>query len=490
MRNSSPSLSSLLRILLLASGLAGGFAQADAQDSGPTNISDQTPDTNAPEQSQQPHELSDKVSEALPKVQPLVDAKDYNGALALIDSLLPGVGPTSYDRAILSTSKAQILFQKSDFAGALEPLETSLKLGETYHYFDKKTCQQFRFYLASLYNERASEDKDPAMQMVNYNKARGYIERWLQVVNDPDLPKAPSGIDVSNGEYLYAALLYNIAQRDPHNIDKALVQQALDAAGKGLRATAHPNDGFYVLELAAYQQLGNYADAADVLEHVLKTKPDNKTYWQQLTAFYLNLASMADEKQDEQQSRNYNIRAILTMERAQQHGALITPKDNLRLIIIYFNIGQYSQAAELLDAGIHNGNIEPTPDNWKLLSNAWQQLHKDMKAVEVLHEAAQLFPKVGQFDYLAAQILYGLNNTAEALKAIQSCVAKDGGDKPWQSWQFLAYLAFELQKFELAGDAVEHAAKYPQSRPKEIEGLRDAVQAAIEKRDAALQKAK
>jgi hypothetical protein len=69
-------------------------------------------------------------------------------------------------------------------------------------------------------------------------------------------------------------------------------------------------------------------------------------------------------------------------------------------------------------------------------------------------------------------------------------VAKDGGERPAQSWLFYAYLAIELQKFELAGQAVESAAKCPHapSDDKTIDNLREAVKSAIAQRDAAFQK--
>ena len=201
-------------------------------------------------------------------------------------------------------------------------------------------------------------------------------------------------------------------------------------AEKGLHSTARPPENLYVIKLAALQQLGDYADAADILEHVLKTKPDNKSYWQQLTAFYATLASEAEKAKDKEKSFEYNLRAILTIERAHKYGAMNKPEDNFELFSLYFNIGQYQQAAELLETGLHDGTIKSSQKNWVLLADAYQQLHKDLKAVAVLQEAAKRFPEEGQFDFLAAQILYGLNKTADALADIQSCVARDGGEKP------------------------------------------------------------
>ena len=476
MRKPAAPLSCLLRALLPVILIASGFLSPARAD-----------------EAQQPHELSDKVSDALQQVQKLTDpsVKNFDGALAAVDSVLPGTAPTSYDRAVLVATKAQIFFQKSDYMGAIDSLEVALNLGETYNYFDLRVLQQYRYYLATLYEEKATESKDPEVQNTYYDKARAYLERWFAVRKElGPQTYSTANSEFTNAEYVYAALLFNIAtQRDPHHIDNALVEKTLDAVNAGLRSTLHPSDNFYVLQLAAYQVLGRYADAADVLEHLLLAKPDNKTYWQQLTAFYLNLAGMAEEKQNDDAAHQYYIRAILAIERAQQHGIMNSPKDNFRLVTIYYNVGQYEQAAELLENGLHNGTIDSSPENWKLLAICYQQLHKDLKAVDILREAAQLYPKMGQFDYLAAQILYSVNDTSGALKAIQSCVGRDGGDTPWDAWRLLTYLAIELQKFDIASDAVKHLAKYSQIPASEARNLDEAIKAAVAERDATVQRA-
>jgi hypothetical protein len=48
-----------------------------------------------------PPQFSDKTSEALGKIQPLLEAKDWDGAMALLNTALSVAGPDSYDRAFL-----------------------------------------------------------------------------------------------------------------------------------------------------------------------------------------------------------------------------------------------------------------------------------------------------------------------------------------------------------------------------------------------------
>jgi tetratricopeptide (TPR) repeat protein len=470
--------SSSFRALLLAVFLSAGFITARADD--------------------KPHpELSEATADKLQELKPLEDANKMDEAMALVDSLLATAGPTSFDRAVLSRIKATYLFRKNDQSArfvAIDFLQTALNLSDTYGYFEAKDAQQLRFYIANLCFERGATSRDPDVQRADYNTARTAIARWLEVSNtDPTATPAPSPApdSIENGEMFYAQLLYTMAGFDAKHPDLELVKMSLAETEKGLRAAARPNENLYILKLATLSQLGNYADAADMLESILKAKPDNKSYWQQLTAFYAILASNAEKAKDKEMAFEYNLRAIVTIERAHKYGAMNKPEDNFELFSLYFNIGQYQQGAELLASGLHDGSIKSTQNNWVLLADAYQQLHNDLKAVDVLHETAKLFPETGQFNFLAAQILYGLNKTADALADIQACVARDGGEKPAQSWLFYAYLAMELQKFELAGQAVESAAKCPNLTPsddKTIANLREAVKSAIAQRDAAFRR--
>ena len=86
-------------------------------------------------------ELSDKVSEDLAKIRTQTDAKNYDGALAIIDGLIKISGPESYDMALLSQVKAQILLTKGEYAKSIPPLETAVTLSDKYGFFDDRQSQ-------------------------------------------------------------------------------------------------------------------------------------------------------------------------------------------------------------------------------------------------------------------------------------------------------------------------------------------------------------
>ncbi len=438
-----PTLHAPLRtgLVLLALGLATpatGLAQNQA---------------NAPKK-----ELSDKVSEELGKIRTQTDAKNYDGALAIIDSLLRTSGPESYDMALLSQVKAQILLTKGDYARSIPPLETAVTLSDKYGFFDEKQSQDLTYYLSQLYYQEATTTKVLADQKRFYEKAVFYIDRWSKRNTKPN----------PDVQLYYATLLFYQAQLDPNNPDQKLLKRAQEQVEKGLALSARPKDTFYLLLFACLQQQEKYQESIEVLELYLKLKPDAKSYWPQLASLYLNA------QQD--------VRVILTIERAQKHGVMASPKDNFTLVGLYFNLGQFDHVISLLSKGLKDGTIENEQRNWELLAAAHMQLHQELKAIEVLKEASKLFPDAGSLPAQIAQTYYQLEKTQEAYNYAKLAVDKQL-EKPWTTQLFLAYVAYELQKYDEALVAVNKAASYPQG-VKDAERIKRGIEDAIKEEAA------
>ena len=268
-------------------------------------------------------------------------------------------------------------------------------------------------------------------------------------------------------------------------LDRPLMEKALYWTNRGLRASARPRDTFYQLKLAELYQLERYEETAECLELLVKMKPDNKSYWQQLASTYLQLASAAMEKHDDRVAFSNNVRTILAIERAQKLGIMNTPKDNYNLVGIYFNIGQYAEACALLERGLKEASIERTQANFELLANSYQQLHQEPKAVATLMEAAKVFPKSGQIENEIAVIYQSVDKSKEAFEHVKACIAKGGTDKPYKDWLFFAYLALDLKQYDDALKGATEAEKYPEAR-KEAAQMKEAVNATVADREARL----
>jgi len=438
------------------------------------------PNRSGAAEEQGPPGLNEKVSEALQqKMKPLLDAKNWDGAMAVIDSVLVGLDPNGYDTAFLSDIKAKIFLQKNDYASAIAPMETTLRLADANkNFFDKKTILDVVYFLAQIYYQEGTSSKDPTVQKNYFNKSSAYIKRWLQTT-----PKKNQ-----EASLFYASILYNQAVVNPDKVDLDLIKRVQTEVKEGLLTSLKPKEGFYVLLLASLQQIGDLAGSAEVLEQMVKVKPDNRTYWLQLLATYLNLGGGTEK--DEQKSRESFARAINTMERAQALGLMQTPKDNYNLVTMYYNAGQFGRATDLLYSGLKSGAIESDLKNWQLLAYSYQQIGRDAQAIAVLKEAGTAFP-TGQIEFQIGQIYSQMDNrTAEAYAYYSKAVEKGGLEKPHSAYMFLAYTAFELEKFDEALAAINQTIGSPDGqKDAQAPRLKQAIEDAVKEREATKQTA-
>jgi tetratricopeptide (TPR) repeat protein len=388
---------------------------------------------------------SDETSEILGKYKVAADAKNWDAALAILDKQLAKVAADSYDAALLYQIKTQTLLQKGDFSKVIEPLEKGLALSDskTPTYYEERATRDLLFFLAQLYLQEAVQTKVPKQAAILFEKADNTMGRYLKI--NPKL--------TPDAQLIYAQLLYNRAVQDSDNPDLPTLRRALEQIDIGLKLSTHPKDILYILKLVCLQQLNRNAEAVEILELLVKMKPDSGTYWQQLAAIYLGAGN--------------DLRAAISIERAQANGFMKSPKDHFNLIGIYFNISQYEKAAELLETGLKNGNIENELKNWELLALTYQQLERPYKSIDTLKNAAKVFPKSGQVEFMIAQTYHSLEKPEEALPHLQAAVAKGDLQKPHSVYLFLAYISYELKKFDIALQAARKAAEYP-------EGAKDA----------------
>lgn len=417
-------------------------------------------------------ELSEQVTSQLGKLKGLAESKNYTEIVRLLDGLIPAAAPDSYDLAVLAQIKGQVLLTDAQYGAAVAPLELSLQVGERSGYFDQKTILSTLYALAQLYAQQAADRKDPGEQASFYTQAHAAITRWLALS-----PKVSA-----ENQYFAASLLYNHGMLDPKHPDLAKITQARAEAEKCLYLDLHPSAQTYVLILAVLQQLGDFAQSADILEELVVREPQNKLYWQQLLGMYYTLAAAT---KDEREIRRANLRALLTFERAQARGILSTPKDNFSVVALYFNLRQFERASEFLSAGLKDGKIENTRKNWEILSSAFQQMKDTGKAIAALEKAASVFPEDGQLEFVLAQLLYAQNEPEKACSHLESAVAKGHLEKPAQVYLFLAYVGYELKRFDQASRWAKAAEDQPDVKKEDLARLSRAINDAIKERNAA-----
>jgi tetratricopeptide (TPR) repeat protein len=235
--------------------------------------------------------------------------------------------------------------------------------------------------------------------------------------------------------------------------------------------------------VAELVERGDYKTAADYFEILVKLKPTNKDFWAQLFQCYNNIASNSEK--DPKIQRIYYARAINTVERAQALGIMKAPRDNFNLVSMYYAVGQFGRATDILHAGLKNGSIESNEANWTNLSYFYQQVGDNLTAISSLKEAMTRFPQSSDLDFKIAQIYQDEYNTQETYNWCKSAVEKNHfkAYKAANAYQFLAYSAFELQKYDEALVAVDKAIELSTRKEKTLLGLKEAIQKELKQRE-------
>jgi tetratricopeptide (TPR) repeat protein len=422
-----------------------------------------------------PPELSEKIVGGVTALSAQFEAQKWDDALKSIDVLLAKTEANSFDRAFLCSLKAQILGSKGNYAEAIEPLETALRIADELQLFRFSHPlpigeQDMLVNLASLYvADATSPGKSIEAQRADYSKAQVYGHRLIDV-------KKPT-VDAQS---MWARIIYSQAVLEPTKIDMTLMKQASVEAEKALYLVIKPKEDTYTLLLATLQQLGDTKRCADLLELMVKKFPNNKSYWPMLFNTYVSLQGSGD--------KSYDLSAVVALERAQAAGQMVANKDNFMLAGLYYNIQQYAFAADLLEKGLRNGKIDSEQKNWELLAASYQQMNKDSRAAEVFLEAIKLFPKSPNLELQVGQIYYNNDKHDDAYKHFLAAVNK-GLEHPGQTLVLISYLALEDKRLDDALSAAEKAvAADPKS--KEAQNILKVIKETMAERDIFLKNKK
>ena len=430
----------LFRASLLAAGLSGSLSITGAAPSEPAAA---------------PELASDTADVITTDFRPAYEARDWDKSLAVLQGILSKVDPESYDAAYVLRAEGTIyLTGKNNMTLGVQHLERALAIDDRKHYFAQKDVQEILYSISQSSFTEAASSKDPVARPQLFARTLTALERWLEHADSKSLNE--DSIYYIAG--VYFAFGQGVEVGTVQKTNKAMMEKALLWIDRGLRSAAHPHEALYVLKVAALFQLERLPEMADLIELELKQKPDNKGNWQELASIYQQLANSADEKKDTAAAFRYNVRVIVTLERAQKLGFMTTPVDNFTLAGFYANINQLSKASELLEKGLKEGTIESTPAHWEALGLWYQVIHRDDKAIQTFTAEAERFPTNAGIEYELARVYLGISDEPKALEHIKVCIAKGGTEKPYVGLLFYSYVAMHLQKYDEALKAAQEAA--------------------------------
>lgn len=221
--------------------------------------------------------------------------------------------------------------------------------------------------------------------------------------------------------------------------DKAVEPMQRAAADKSLSG-----DVLYQLQLAVYMHAGRYADAVNVLQHLLKRKPGDGQ-------LLLELAAV-------QSKRHKYDAAVAALVVAQRSGVLKTADQRLQLIGAYLSSGAPYSAATQLSAWMRDDQVPANASNWRLLALAWIQAKETKRAIKPLQHAARASGHARLYAQLG-QLQMDLAHWGDAVKAFKQALAHGGGGQTGQVLMSQGLAYYQMDRPDAARHAFARAEK-------------------------------
>jgi tetratricopeptide (TPR) repeat protein len=369
------------------------------------------------QKTKQAQAVSKEVYDRIAKAQEMVDAKDYSGALKLLNSLYNPDKLTEYEQSNVLNYIGFVYYNMDDIPNAIRTYERMLAIASLEETLRKQTT----YTMAQLYTMEEQ-----------YNKALTTLDKWFVLETNP----APEPF-ILKAQNLYQVQRY-AEMIEP--IENAM--RVAEARGKEVK------EDWYVLLNFAYFQQENYRMVRDIQKTLLVKWP-KKRYWFSLAGAYTELG------EDENLINAYA--AANDQRMLEKESELVT------MAQLYMQREVPYKAGQLLEAEMASGRVSKSAKNYRLLSQAWQLSMEDEKAIPALTEAARLSSD-GELDVRLGNALLNTGQYAECVKSVETGIRKGGLKSPDNAQISLGMCLYNQRKYNTAIQAFQQAAKTPRSR--------------------------
>jgi tetratricopeptide (TPR) repeat protein len=369
------------------------------------------------QQTKQAQAVSKEVYDRITKAQELVDAKDYPGALKLLNALYNPDELTEYEQANVLNYIGFVYFNMDDVPNAMRTYEKMVAIPS----LEPQLLKQTTYTLAQLYTMEEQ-----------YSKALASLDKWFVMETNP----APEPF-ILKAQNLYQLRRYN-----------DMIQPIENAMQIAVARDKPVKEDWYVLLNFAYFQQENYRKVRDIQKILLQSWP-KKNYW-------FSLAGAFTELGEDQNLMNAYASAH-AQNMLEKESELIT------MAQLYMQRETPYLAATLMEKEMAAGRIQKDGKNYRLLSQAWQLAQEDAKAIPALKEAARLTSD-GELDVRLGNAYLNIGEYDECVTAVSNGIRK-GGLKSGDNAQIsLGMCLYNQRKYQAAIDAFQAAAKTERSR--------------------------
>lgn len=284
------------------------------------------------------------------------------------------------------------------------------------------------------------------MALEEYKNAAQQLEAWME----------ESAIVSGEGKVLLAHAYYQLNRKREA---LTLVNGVIDAEQAKGRV---PKEGWWLLQKVLYfdlaesngsgvsskEKINHYKKVIAILKLLIRHYPKH-SYWYELGGIY---GQLEEDKQ-----------RLATLDILYLDKALTKSRELLSLAYLYLGAGVPNRAAEIIEQGMAEKNIEPTVKNLEILGAAWQQARETQKALGPLKKAAQRSGN-GEVWARLAMVYLDRNENFNAVSAARKALQKGGLKKPAYTHMTLGNALVNLYCYRDAVDAFSEAAKYKKSK--------------------------
>jgi tetratricopeptide (TPR) repeat protein len=361
--------------------------------------------------------VSKDVYEDIQKAQELVDAKDYNGALRLLNNLYNPDKLTEYEQANVLNYIGFVYYNMDDVKNALRTYERMLAIPT----LEPQMAKQTTYTMVQL----LTMDEQ-------YSKALTTLEKWFLLESNP----APEPF------ILKAQNLYQV-QRYKEMVEP--IETAMRIANE--RDKPVKEDWWNLLNFAYFQQ-ENYSKVRDIQKVLLQNWPKSR-YWKSLAGAYTELGE--DEK------------LIYAYDAAHTQGMLVKDTEFVTMAQLYLQAEVPYKAATLMQEKMDAGIVPKTEKHYRLLSQAWQLSMEDQKAIPALKAAAALASD-GELDQRLANSYLNVGEYGDCVTSANKAISKGGLKNPDNAQISLGMCLYNLRRYADAKTAFRTAGKVPRSQ--------------------------
>ena len=313
--------------------------------------------------------------------QAAITNKDFDTALAKINQLR-GMQLNCYEESAVIRISAYIKIEKGDRQGAIKDLLDAINKG----YVPPSDVAQTYYNIAQIY-----------LQMEDTKTALDYMKKWQAAGGKPD-----------RQQKWQLAVLYQRIDNYKEAIRWAEQVRADDGAKF--------DQQLYDLLVFLYNDAGEKAKLAEILEVLVDRNPTERKYWDAIAGNYF----AANEE-----------RKAFEVQKAMYLGGLLKTEDELMRIVNFYNrFNAPYYAAKVLEKEMNAGRIKKTVEKMSLLADFYQVAREHEKAIPVIRQAAEMGGGGAMYERLGASYseLQKWKETEDALqKALSLGGVKDKG---------------------------------------------------------------